>query len=219
MRILEGRTLGEVWNGEIAKPVGIDFWIGLPEGERGRVARLVPGRAKASVYEDGFYAAFNRAGSLTRRAFSSPRGLHAIAEMNEPRAWEAALPAMGGVASASGLAKFYQCAIGAVPSPLEEGVRRALEESRVAGEDKVLLRETVFSCGCQKDIVDGEGLRKRSLYGRSDRAFGHPGAGGSHAFGDPGSGVSFGYAMNQMELSVMPGERCVGLVERMGEIS
>ncbi len=216
VRRLDGRSLGQVWNEDIAAPAGIDFWIGLPESEWGRVAHLVPGRAKASVFEKGFYESFNTPGSLTRRAFSSPRGLHAIAEMNTPKAWAAGLPAMGGVGSASGLAKFYQLAIGAIPGPFSESVRKALASLQISGEDKVLLRETAFTCGCQKDPVDAAGNKKRFLYGKSTAAFGHPGAGGSHGFGDPASGLSFAYVMNQMELSVMPGERCTGLVDRLG---
>ena len=216
VRRLDGRSLGQVWNEDIARPTGIDFWIGLPESEWGRVAKLIPGRAKASVFEEGFYAVFNTPGSLTRRAFSSPRGLHAIAEMNEPKAWAAALPAMGGVGTARGLAKFYQLAIGAIDGLLSEGVRRALAGLRIQGEDKVLLRETAFTCGCQQDPVDAVGEKKRMVYGKSIAAFGHPGAGGSHGFGDSASGVSFAYVMNQMELSVMPGERCMGLVARLG---
>jgi len=218
VRKLGGRTLGEVWNEEIARPMSIDFWIGLPEREWGRVAKLVPGRAKPSVYEEGFYAAFNTPRELTRRAFSSPRGLHAIAEMNESKAWVAALPAMGGVASARGLAKFYQCAIGAMESPLNKSVRAALSHLQISGYDKVLLRETAFTCGCQMDPLDENGEKQRRLYGPSKVAFGHPGAGGSHGFGDPSSGLSFGYVMNQMELSVMPGERCLGLVERASSL-
>lgn len=215
VRRIDGRPLGQVWNEDIAAPAGIDFWIGLPEREWGRVARLVPGRAKASAFEEGFYASFNIPGSLTRRAFSSPKGLHAVAEMNSPRAWAAGLPAMGGVGSASGLAKFYQLAIGALPGPFSEGALKSLAELQICGDDKVLLRETAFTCGCQKDPVDAEGNKKRFLYGKSTAAFGHPGAGGSHGFGDPASGLSFAYVMNQMELSVMPGERCKGLVDRL----
>ena len=215
VRRLDGRSLGEVWNEDIAAPAGIDFWIGLPEREWGRVATLVPGRAKASAFEQGFYEAFNTPGSLTRGAFSSPRGLHAIADMNSPKAWAAGLPAMGGVGSASGLAKFYQLAIGAMPGPFSERVMKSLGELQSSAEDKVLLRETAFTCGCQKDPVDSGGNKKRFLYGKSTAAFGHPGAGGSHGFGDPASGLSFAYVMNQMELSVMPGERCTGLVDRL----
>ncbi len=214
VRRIEGRPLGRVWNEDIARPVGIEFWIGLPQSEWGRVAKLVPGRAQPSVYEKGFYAEFNTPGSLTRRAFSSPRGLHAIADMNAPKAWAAALPAMGGVGSASGLAKFYQAAIGEIESPLVKSVRKALGALQVSGQDKVLLRETAFTCGCQQDPVDRFGQKTTKLYGESKAAFGHPGAGGSHGFGDPASGLSFAYVMNQMELSVMPGERCMGLVEK-----
>ncbi|WP_411827979.1 serine hydrolase domain-containing protein [Luteolibacter sp. AS25] len=216
VRRMAGRSLGEVWNEDLARPLGIDLWIGLPESEWGRVAKLVPGRAKPSALEQGFYAAFNSPESVTRRAFSSPRGLHAIAEMNDPKAWSAALPAMGGVGSARGLAKFYQAAIGAMESPFSTTVKEELAGLQVSGEDQVLLRETAFTSGCQKDPVDADGRKKRELYGKSTRAFGHPGAGGSHGFGDPESGLSFAYVMNQMELSVMPGERCTGLVERIG---
>jgi len=215
VRRLERKTLGEVWNREIARPMAVDFWIGLPESEWRRVAKLVPGKAKPSVYEEGFYSSFNTPGSLTRRAFSSPKGLHAIAEMNEPKAWSAALPAMGGVGSARGLAKFYQAAIGAIKSPFSNSVRKALGTLQISGPDKVLLRETAFTCGCQMDPVDEAGEKKRELYGKSKSAFGHPGAGGSHGFGDPVSKISFAYVMNQMELGVMPGERCVSLVEML----
>jgi CubicO group peptidase (beta-lactamase class C family) len=52
----------------------------------------------------------------------------------------------------------------------------------------------------------------RTLYGPNQQAFGHPGAGGSHAFGDPLSGLSFAYVMNQMALSVMPGQRSTAMV-------
>jgi CubicO group peptidase (beta-lactamase class C family) len=219
VRRLCGRRLGQVWNEDIAAPAGIEFWIGLPEELYGRMASLVPGRAKPSVFEEGFYAAFNQAGSLTRRAFSSPKGLHSISEMNTPRAWGAALPAMGGIGTASGLAKFYQIAIGALDGPLCDQTKRSLAELRCSGEDQVLLRETAFTCGCQMDPLDEFGEKSRQVYGASKAAFGHPGAGGSHGFGDPDSGLSFAYTMNQMELSVMLGERCMGLVNSLEHLS
>ena len=46
-------------------------------------------------------------------------------------------------------------------------------------------------------------------------AFGHPGAGGSHALGDPATGISFAYVMNQMDLSVMPGVKCLEMVDAL----
>ena len=215
LRRLTGRSLGQEWREMIAAPLGLDFWIGLPEKERLRVARLYPGKAAAEDLQSGFYKEFNAEGTLTRRAFGSPRGLQSVQEMNDPKAWSAGFPAMGGVGTASALAKFYQAAIGAIDSPLGENVKRALATVRSSGEDRVLIQPTAFSSGCQLDPLDGEGRKSRELYGPSVRAFGHPGAGGSHALGDPDSGVSFAYVMNQMELSVMPGSKTIGLVKAL----
>ena len=208
-------TLGNYWREEIAEPLGLDFWIGLPESEWPRVARLYPGKADKSDLADGFYKQLTTAGTFTRMAFSSPRGLHAVHEMNEPRAWSAGLPAMGGVGTASALAKFYQAVIGSIDSPLTANVRMALATRQTSGDDKVLLRPTAFTCGAQQDPLDESGRKIRHLYGPSLSAIGHPGAGGSHGFGDPETGVSFAYVMNQMDLSVMPGLKCVEMVDAL----
>jgi CubicO group peptidase (beta-lactamase class C family) len=214
-RRLTGLTLGGYWREMIARPLGLDFWIGLPETEWPRVARLYPGKAGKDDLADAFYKHLTTSGTFTRRAFSSPRGLHAIHEMNEPRAWEAALPALGGVGTASALAKFYQAAIGSIESPLTPRVRQALVAPRSSGFDRVLLRPTVFTCGAQRDPVDENGRKIRRIYGPSLSAFGHPGAGGSHGMGDPETGISFAYVMNQMDLSVMPGLKCVEMIEAL----
>lgn len=215
VRRLTGKTLGQYWRSEIAEPLELDFWIGLPESEWPRVAKLYPGKAAASDLTDGFYKEFNTDGTLTRRAFGSPRGLQAVHEMNHPTPWAAGLPAMGGIGTASALAKFYQAAIGAMSGPLPTSVREALAQPRSTCFDKVLLKPTTFTCGCQRDPLDETGRKLRSLYGSSLRAFGHPGAGGSHAFGDPETGISFAYVMNQMEMSVMPGLKCTDMVDAL----
>lgn len=215
VRRVSGKPLGTVWREEIADPLGLEFWIGLPEEQWSRVAKLYPGKAGAEDFQSGFYREFHTEGTLSRRAFASPRGLHSVQEMNDPKAWSAGLPAMGGVGTASALAKFYQAAIGAIESPLNERVRQALGEMQISGDDKVLIQPTAFSCGCQLDPLDASGRKVRELYGPSTTAFGHPGAGGSHALGDPDSGVSFAYVMNQMELSVLPGRKSVDMVQAL----
>lgn len=215
VRRITGMGLGAFWRQEIAVPLGLDFWIGLPESQWPRVARLYPGKVGKDELVDAFYKHMTTSGTYTRRAFSSPHGLHAIHEMNEPRAWASGLPAMGGVGTASALAKFYQAAIGAIESPLSVQVRHALATARSSADDRVLLRPTVFTCGAQMDPVDAAGRKIRHIYGPAHCAFGHPGAGGSHGMADPRSGVSFAYVMNQMNLSVMPGDKCVEMVEAL----
>jgi CubicO group peptidase (beta-lactamase class C family) len=215
VRLLTGMSLGQFWREAIAEPLGLEFWIGLPESEWPRVARLYPGKAGKSDAADEFHRQLTTADTFTRRAFSSPQGLHAIHEMNQPAACAAGLPAMGGVGTASALGKFYQAAIGSIESPLSARVRHALGTLQSAGDDRVLLRPTAFTCGAQQDPVDECGRKLRELYGPSRVAFGHPGAGGSHALGDPASGISFAYVMNQMELNVMPGVKCVEMVSAL----
>lgn len=212
VRRLAGVSLGKFWRREIAEPLGLDFWIGLPENEWPRVARLYPGKAGRNELADGFYKELTTQGTYTRKAFTSPRGLHSIQEMNDPRAWSAGFAAFGGVGTASALAKFYQAAIGSISSPFSVGLRHALSAPQSAGEDKVLLRPTVFTCGAQQDPCDAAGVKSRHVYGPSLRAFGHPGAGGGHGLGDPETGISFAYVMNQMDLNVMPGAKCMDMV-------
>lgn len=213
VRRLTGLPLGGYWREMIAGPLDLDFWIGLPESQWPRVARLYPGKAGKDDLADAFFKQLTVSGSFTRRAFASPRGLHAIHDMNDPRAWSAGLPALGGVGTAAALAKFYQAAIGAIASPLPPRLRQALATLQSAGEDRVLLRPTVFTCGAQQDPCDGAGQKLSRIYGPSRAAFGHPGAGGSHGLGDPATGISFAYVMNQMDVSLMPGVKCLELVE------
>lgn len=215
VRLLTALSLGNWWWQQVAGPMSWDFWIGLPEHEWPRVAQLVPGRAEKSDAEQGFYKEYMTEGTMTRRAFLSPAGLHAVQEMNDPRAWAAGFPAMGGVGSARALAQFYQAAMGHLESPLSSSICAALAKLQVQGDDLVLLKKTAFTCGCQKDPVGEDGVKLRELYGPSIEAFGHPGAGGSHAFADPATGLSFAYVMNQMALSVMPGIRSTAMVQAL----
>lgn len=215
VRRLTGLTLGGYWREMIAAPLGLDFWIGLPEPYWPRVATLYPSRVTENSLADAFYKQLTTSGTYTRKAFSSPRGLHSVRDMNDPAAWSAGLPALGGVGSASALAKFYQAAIGAIDGPFPAWIREALAQCQISGDDRVLLRKTSFTCGAQQDPLDPEGKPLREMYGPSPSAFGHPGAGGSHGMADPGSGVSFAYVMNQMDLDVMPGAKCTKMVKAL----
>ena len=204
----------EIWRERIADPLGIYLWIDLPESEHSRVATLYPGKASKEELQSGFYKEFNQPGTLVRKAFSSPKGLQGVHEMNTPKAWKAGLPAMGGVATAGALAKFYQACIGQIDF-FSGDVLEWMRTSQMMGKDKILCTPTHFSCGFQKDPLDEAGRKIRKHYGTSLNAFGHPGAGGSHAFGDPDSRISFAYTMNQMDLAVLPGAKSLNLIEKL----
>ena len=214
VRKLTGKTLGEVWREKIAKPLGLEAWIGLPENEFHRVASIYPGKQDKSDLETGFYKELNTPNSLVRRAFGSPQGLHSVREMNEPKAWQSGLTSMGGIGTASAVAEFYQAACGAIDF-FSPQVRSWMMGIRASGDDKILMAPTAYSCGFHLDPLDGFGRKIRHHYGMSRRGFGHPGAGGSHAFGDPDTGLSFCYVMNQMELSPLPQAKCLDMVKAL----
>jgi CubicO group peptidase (beta-lactamase class C family) len=83
------------------------------------------------------------------------------------------------------------------------------------GIDRVFQMPTAFSAGLMKDSEKAQGtaLGTPRLFGPSTKAFGHPGAGGSHAFCDPENGIGFAYVMNQMEQSILPNEKSLRLVD------
>lgn len=218
-RLTGGTPLGQFWHDRLAAPLGLDIWIGgLPESRYPDIARLSPGRPRPPhPDETAFFEAMADPASLTKRAFLSPSGLHAVAEMNQPAAWQAALPAFGGLASARALGKFYGILANGglwqdrqvIPGEVLTWCRTRL----VDGPDLVLRLPTAFSAGFMMDPLRADGTKLRSRFGPSPSAFGHPGAGGSHAFADPERGLSFAYVMNQMEQGILPNEKCLGLQE------
>lgn len=220
-RLTGGQGIGAILRERITGPLEADFWIGLPQSEHHRVARLFPGKVKdmRGTDEEHFFAAFATPASLTKRAFASPAGWHAVAGMNQPDAWSAALPAFGGVGSARGLGKIYALlAAGGHWQGRElvpPAVLAQLTTPLVNGPDRVLLIPTSFSAGCMMDPVAPQGSKQRNHFGPSLTAFGHPGAGGSHAFADPEHGFAFAYVMNQMEQGVMPNRKALSLIEAL----
>lgn len=207
-----GERIGSFWEREVRAPLGLDFYIGLPESEFHRVGTLYPGKAAPALLHTPFYEQYFKKGSPIHRAFSSITGLGSVHLMNTPRARTSASPASGGIATARGLARFYQALLGYCGGrkvfPPE--ILSWLSARRVQGNDLTLLEQTAFSCGAMCDPVLPDGAPLRTLYGR--HGFGHTGAGGAHGFAEPAAGFSMAYTMNAMEISVLPGEKTSSLV-------
>ncbi|AUA11760.1 serine hydrolase [Streptomyces sp. SID8382] len=218
VRRVTGRTIGRWIAEEIARPLGLDLWLGLPEEQRGRVGRIAaveppaapasagprlrPKRSVAEAYQDPE--------SLTRRAFAA---ITPVPDENDPAYLAAELPASGGVATAEALARFYAALIGPLPSArtVRSGGRlfapatltmARTEES--AGPDQVLVVGTRFGLGY---MLHGPAC---PLLGPG--SFGHPGRGGSLAFADPEARIGFAYVTNGMRRGVTADPRAQALV-------
>jgi CubicO group peptidase (beta-lactamase class C family) len=222
LRRITGRSVGRFFADEVAGPLGLEFWIGLPEDLQARVAPLTntglnrqapgmaaeaPGGEAQGMIEQ--LEALLGPGSLLIKALggTSSLALAGNGVFNQPEVRAAELPAANGVTNARSLAKMYAAVIGAVdgvgPLLTPEQIAAA-STTQTSGGDRVLMMETTFGLGFMTSSPF-------SPYG-GPRAFGHAGAGGSVGFADPENGLGFGYVMNRMMTNLSGDPRTRGLV-------
>jgi len=208
VRRATGRSIGRLFAEEIAAPLGLAFWIGLPAAQEPRVATLYAAPEPTDPKQKKLRDRFLGPDTLLGRALAGPSNLFHYGPMWNTRALHAAeLPSSNGIGDARSLAKLYAAAIGEV-----DGIRlldaatveRAAREE-VSGADAVIFLPTRFGQGFMLPPTLSPACREGS--------FGHPGAGGSLAFADPGAAIGFGYVMNQMQLGLVGDERAAALVE------
>jgi CubicO group peptidase (beta-lactamase class C family) len=213
IRCITGKTLSEYWQENFARPLELDFWIGLPESENARVATVYAAKSGKPPEPKQFYSDLVTPGTLARKAFTSPYGLNAISKMNDPAIRAQPIISFSGIGSASALAKFYAIlANGGTLNSQTFFAEKTIEWMTTTlsdGIDRVFQIPTAFSAGLMKDSRDAA----RRMFGPSATSFGHPGAGGSHAFADPENKIAFAYVMNQMEQSLLPTEKSLRLVD------
>ncbi|MET9109872.1 serine hydrolase domain-containing protein [Streptomyces zhihengii] len=209
---VSGRTIGRWVAEEIARPLGLDFWLGIPADEAHRAGRIGPVaepepaeggglrlRPKRSVSE-----AYRDPGSLTRRAFGA---IDPLPDENDPVYRAAELPASGGISTARALARFYAATIGDVDGGSRLFAPATLTLARTeesAGPDRVLVVSTRYGLGF---MLHGPAA---PLLGPG--SFGHPGRGGSLGFADPESGIALGYTTNGMRKGVTADPRAQALI-------
>jgi CubicO group peptidase (beta-lactamase class C family) len=188
VRRVTGRSIGTYFRNEIAEPLGLDFWIGLPEECEARVAPVVPPttdlRAMLAPFGDDL---------LLARVFSNPGGHFNYNDMWNARALRAAeLPSSNGVGDARSLARLYASCLGDVDGArtLQPATVERATAVQAKGKDEVLMIDSCF----------GLGFMLGSSFGAANppSVFGHAGAGGSLAFADPERGLAFGYVMNDL---------------------
>ncbi len=185
----------------------------MPEELNSRCANIYAAKAGKPPQPVQFYRDLITPGTLQRKTFTSPHGLHAVSAANKPEIRALDLVSLGGIGSASALAKFYAMLANGGKMDgqnfFTEEILNLMMTTIADGMDRVFEIPTAFSTGFMKDPANAS----RKICGKSTKAFGHPGAGGSHAFADPENQIAFAYVMNQMEQSVLPNEKSLRLVD------
>lgn len=211
-----GRTLGRFFADEIAGPLGLELYIGLPDSvSRDRVAQLHQWTRAESLLHLNVLpvalltASFNPFG-LIARSGSLPRDVKPWdGDYNRDDVRAVEIPSANGIGTARSIARLYGAAATADAAlGLSAGVREELAATPAppsSGErDKVLRVKGIFSLGLSKPGFD-------AVFGSSDQAYGTPGFGGSFSFADPDTGVGFSYVMNRLGFHLYSDPREIAL--------
>jgi len=224
VRRVSGKTVGEFVDAEIAGPLKLDLWVGLPPEQEHRVApHIVPptqltgeqGRALFSSLGLDLNARPVRA-ALAMIATSAD-GLNII---NTRKAHAAQLPFGNGIANARSMARMYAACIGEI-----DGVRLltpdTVERVRESQDEELgapASLKPLAGSGPQRFGLGFE-LPRAIEPMLGDGSFGHGGAGGRMTFAHPESGAAVAYVCNSMLWDGFsgPDERWLGWTKALRE--
>lgn len=202
VREASGKSLGNYFVDEIARPLGLDIHIGLPPAEAGRLSRPAFSTALLTPHADVARLATGIAreglNAMTIKAFTNPRQLGRHAAKASTTWQQNEHPAANGMATARDLATLYDIlACGGTSNTgypvLSPATLPLCWEEQSAGHDRILKRPTRFSHG----FMLGQPGPLTS-FGPGQRSFGHTGLGGTLTIADPDHQVGFGYVTNRL---------------------
>ena len=193
-RRVDGRTMGTALRQDLAGPLDLDLFIGLPDSEFSRVADLERPKTLPS---------FGAINEPTRLAFltpwSSPGG-RGTADWRR-----AEIPSANGHATALSLAQLMGRLATDGAGVLSPAGRDLMTAQRIFGQDLVLPFDMSWGAGVMRN-----GPSKP--FGPHAGAFGHSGWGGSCAFCDPEAGLGAAYVMNRQRADLMGDVRAGRLI-------
>jgi CubicO group peptidase (beta-lactamase class C family) len=207
-----GRSVGRYFEDEIAEPLGLEAYIGLPPELEPRVSTLVPMGLESlppgfelDEKTQALVANVLDESSLTFQVLSNPP-ISEVEAYNTPALHQAEWPAANGITTARSLSKLYGEL--ACERILSGKTLDAAETPQVDGPDRVLILRSAFGLGF---ALPSELL----TYAPTGSGFGHDGAGGSQGFADRRGRVGFGYVMNRMGVSLGSDQRVQNLTRAL----
>lgn len=202
VRRVSGRGVGRFFADQVAGPLGLDLWIGLPQREE---HRFVPqsagppptaGRVAAAVQELGLAPDHPLATALRASAAELARVTRAL-DRREGRATE--IPGAGAIGNARSLARLHAALIGPV-----DGVRllssRTVDRARAPRTDHLPQPAPLhrFDGPDRSRFGLGFELPRPGEPLLGEGSFGHAGAGGRLGMAHPESGLAVGYVCTAM---------------------
>ncbi len=214
VRRVDGRSVGQFFAEEIARPLGMEAWIGLPVQLEPRVGRIELGPGMVP-FDEAFPAA-QRRDPVFVSAWGNPPLFPEDLPWNTRSYHAAEIAGAGGIATARSMARYYGCmslggTIGGIQvlKPESVALGRA-EQSRFT--DPYIAEDMAFGvCWALQT--------PQRRFGPAPDGFGHAGAGGSIHGAWPTQKVGFSYVMNQMRADPNPDDpRTRYVLRRLHEI-
>ncbi len=191
-----GKNLEELLN----SPLETKCFIGTPSVYHDNIAELISSESLRKAFSDP-----TNVDEYLITAFLNPANRTRTANTAEWRLAE--IPAMNCHSNSISLAKIYDFFLSHLSNKfISSNTFDTLTSVAVSGYDHVMKSPMQWSHA-------GYSIGGGKLFGKSSKAFGHTGWGGSMAFGDPENGISCAYTMNLLTGSMLGDQRALKLVE------
>lgn len=213
---ITGNTVGEMLQSEIAVPLGVDAWIGIPHAAEGRVAELIAGSdftRPAAVEGSGEYwdeRAMTFGGAFALAEIGAPgKGF------NLPEVHQAELAGAGGITNARGLATIWSSVVTET-----NGVRLLSDETVAQMTERRITGPSVWGdpgpwWGRGFGVMLATDGKPEML---SEASFGHDGLGGQAGWADPTHRASIGFVSNYLLSGGSEHERWIRLVAEVRRV-
>jgi len=218
IRRTDGRSPGQFVADEIAGPLGVELWIGLPEEMEDRVSPIL-GRPLNEDNPDPAIKAmlemFLGPGTRGGRALFLNGAFQVEDAFNRRDVHAAEVPAANGIGNAAALAKIYAATIGEV------------DGMRLLGQDVLDRARTTVTPENEPDLclvmptTFGMGFMTHGVFTpySGPGSFGHSGAGGSNAFAQPERQLAVGYVMNKMAANLAADARAQRITDAAASVA
>jgi len=215
------RTIGRYFADEIAAPLGLEFYIGLPDHiPDERVARIMADWyrlkmiLKIRTLPPEYVKGLLNPRSITARTFANPKVLAQPIRNNDRALLKIELPSHNGTGTVRSVALAYgEFGSGGKRLGIDAATLAALSQPATAPTDgffdQVMRIDLAYSLGFGKQTPGRES--------GFPRAFGHGGAGGSFGAAVPELEMGYCYAMNRLGFHLLDDPREAALREAAAE--
>ena len=220
VRRVDGRNIGRFIAEEIANPLGVEIYVGLPERLEPRLSPLNTGWPRAvgdppptiDPKEKELLDQITGPGRPGEKALYLNGAFSVSGAFNRRDVHAAEIPAANGISNAKSLAKMYAATMGNVEGargPVRLVSPKTMHQMSAnvtpQGEpDLCLVIPTTFGMGFMTP--------NRFIPYSGPGTYGHPGFGGSISFADPARDMSFSYVMNKLGRAIVGDDRSSRLI-------